>query len=87
MQNSLNRGDVFSYVSMQSAKYQRIGNMPKACPYNLQVICPLTSNLILDIGEDWGGGAVGVFVDVELHHSVVRLVAVADDVGGFSLCR
>ena len=43
--------------------------------------------LILDIGEDWGGGAVGVFVDVELHHSVARLVAVAYDVGGFSLSR
>ena len=43
--------------------------------------------LILNIGEDWGGGAVGVFVDVELHHSVARLVAVADDVGGFSLGR
>ena len=38
--------------------------------------------LILDIGEDWGGGAVGVFVDVELHHSVARLVAVADDAPG-----
>ena len=37
------------HVSMQTARYQRIGNMPKACPYVMMQFAP--SPIVVDINH------------------------------------
>ena len=42
-------GTCLRHVSMQTARYQRIGNMPKACPYVMMQFAP--SPIVVDINH------------------------------------